>query len=305
MAVGKHFTIAVIGCGLIGASWAALFTKAGGARVIAWDPDEDARRSFPRRVETAVRQLTELGHTETGSVTLAASLAEAVSEADWIQENAPESIDTKIALYREIELATPAATILAASTSSLLWSDLARDMIRPDRFLLAHPFNPPHLMPLVELYAPNPALLDRADEFYRRLDRIPVRLKREAPGHIAGRLSSALWREAVSIVAEGIADVADVDRALVHGPGLRWSVVGVHMGYHLGGGTGGIEHYLRHLGPSQERRWSTLGAPQLSPETCDKLIAGIEAEAAGRSVAELEAERDRQLMAILRLRARP
>ncbi|MET1028760.1 MAG: 3-hydroxyacyl-CoA dehydrogenase NAD-binding domain-containing protein [Dongiaceae bacterium] len=304
MAAKGKYTIAVIGCGLIGASWAALFAKAGGDRVLAWDPDDDACRSFPQRFEKAVGQLRELGHTETGSVTLAASLSEAVGEADWIQENAPESIDIKSALYSEIEQAASPRAILASSTSSLLWSDLARSLTRPDRFLLAHPFNPPHLVPLVELYAPDAALLDRADAFYRRLDRVPVRLKREVPGHIAGRLASALWREAVSIVAEGVADVAEVDRALVHGPGLRWSVVGAHMGYHLGGGAGGIEHYLKHLGPSQERRWSTLGTPRLSPDTCDKLIAGITAEAAGRSVEDLEAERDRQLMAILKRRDR-
>jgi 3-hydroxyacyl-CoA dehydrogenase len=212
-------------------------------------------------------------------------------------------VPIKIALYHEIEAAAAPEAVIASSTSSLLWSDLAREMQHPERFLLAHPFNPPHLMPLVELYARDAALLDRAEQFYRALGRDTIRLKREAAGHVANRLASALWREAVNIIAEDIADVADVDRALVAGPGLRWSVIGAHMAYHLGGGAGGIGHYLEHLGPSQEKRWQTLGQPRLTPEICRKLVEGIAAEAAGRSVEELEAERDRQLMAILQLRA--
>jgi carnitine 3-dehydrogenase len=144
-----------------------------------------------------------------------------------------------------------------------------------------------------------------AESFYKTLGRKTVRLKKEAIGHIANRLSSALWREAVNMVAEGIADVAEIDAALVHGPGLRWSVVGAHMAYHLGGGSGGIEHYLKHLGPSQEARWASLGSPSLTPDICAKLIAGVMAEAAGRSIPELEAERDAGLMRVLAARDAP
>ncbi len=303
MTMPVNQTVAVIGCGLIGASWAALFAECGGHPVIAWDPDQGTRDNFNARVAKATQQLAQLGPVRGGAVRIAGSLEEAVGTATWVQENAPESTPLKTELYRAIEHAAPPEAVIASSTSSLLWSDLARHLQRPERFLLAHPFNPPHLMPLVELYAPSTALLDRAAEFYRTLGREPVRLKREAAGHIANRLASALWREAINIVAEDIADVADIDRALVHGPGLRWSVVGAHMAYHLGGGSGGIEHYLEHLGPSQERRWQTLGTPSLTPEIRRKLIEGIAAEAAGRSVAELEAERDRRLMAILQLSA--
>jgi carnitine 3-dehydrogenase len=129
-------------------------------------------------------------------------------------------------------------------------------------------------------------------------------LRRDAVGHIANRLSSALWREAVNIVAEGIADVAAVDRALVHGPGLRWSIMGAHMAYHLGGGPGGIDHYLKHLGPSQERRWQTLGSPRLTPEVCKLLADGVKSEAAGRSIQSLEAARDQALVRVQLARKR-
>jgi len=145
--------------------------------------------------------------------------------------------------------------------------------------------------------------LARAEEIYRRIGRVPVRMKREAVGHLANRLASALWREAVHIVAEGIADVEAVDLALVNGPGLRWAVMGAHMTYHLGGGSGGMAHYLEHLGDSQEGRWRRLGNPKLTPELRAALIAGVEAEAGGKSIAQLEQERDAALMRILATRS--
>ena len=237
-----------------------------------------------------------------GRLTLCAEPEEAVLGVDLVQENAPENVPLKRALYTRVEAAAPVGALIASSTSSLVWSDLAEGMAHPGRFVTAHPFNPPHLMPLVEIFGRDPATVSRAEAFYQDLGRRTVRLRRDAVGHIANRLASALWREAVNIVAEGIADVAEVDAALVHGPGLRWSVVGAHMAYHLGGGPGGMAHYLSHLGPSQERRWSTLGTPLLTPEVCDLLIAGVTAEAAGRSVAELEADRDARLIATIKAR---
>lgn len=294
-------TFSIIGCGLIGASWAALASTAG-LRVRAWDPDPHARESLPQRASQAKKQLAELGMSGTGEITCTDTLADAVAGSDWIQENAPEQIDLKQSLLREIEAVAPADCMIASSTSSMLWSDLAQVLARPDRFILAHPFNPPHLMPLVEIYGANSNVRDRAADFYRRLNRVPVCLKREARGHIANRLASALWREAVNIVASGIAEVNDVDLALVNGPGLRWSVIGAHMAYHLGGGPGGIAHYLQHLGPSQERRWADLGTPSLTPDVCQMLRDGIAEEAAGRPVEVLERERDAALIATLKLR---
>lgn len=295
--------IAILGCGLIGESWAALFLYFG-FEVTAWDPMEPARASFAERVGRPLAQLDDLEHCNTmGQLTVAATLAEAVGGAGFIQENAPESIAIKQALYAEVEALAPSEAIIASSTSALRWSDLTPQMANPPRLITAHPFNPPHLVPLVELYGTDPTVLDRAEAIYRAIGRVPVRMKKEATGHIANRLASALWREAVHMVAEGIADVSAIDAALVNGPGLRWSVVGAHMAYHLGGGPGGIGHYLTHLGPSQQRRWQSLGAPDLTPDLCAQLVAGIAEEAAGRSIAELEAERDAGLIAALKARA--
>jgi 3-hydroxyacyl-CoA dehydrogenase len=296
-------SVAVLGCGLIGESWSALFL-AHGLDVVAWDPDGAVLAALRERVERLLGQLQALGTitTQPGRLSIAPSVASAVAGAGWVQENAPEKTALKHSLYAEVEAAAAPDAVIASSTSSLTWTDLAAGVMRRDRFVTAHPFNPPHLMPLVELFAADAQTLARAEAFYRGLGRKTVALKKDAVGHIANRLASALWREAVNIVAEGIADVADVDAALVHGPGLRWSVIGAHMAYHLGGGPGGIAHYLNHLGPSQERRWATLGTPSLTPEVRQLLVDGIAREAAGRSIATLEAERDRGLMLALAAR---
>ncbi len=299
MIARKGATIAVIGGGLIGMSWAALFI-AHGHDVALFDPDPNARSKVSDSIALPLRQIAALNADlpAKGRLHLSSSLADAVSHAAFIQENASESVQVKRNIYAQIEQTAPAGITIASSTSSLVWSDLSTGMAAPDRLLTAHPFNPPHLMPLVELYGPDAPRVQAAATFYRSLGRYPVTLKREAVGHIANRLSSALWREAVSMVAEGIADVAAIDQALVHGPGLRWSVLGSHMAYHLGGGPGGMADYLSHLGPSQERRWKDLGDPRLDAETQARLVAGVKEEAAGRDIATLESARDAGLIAV-------
>ena len=298
--------IAVLGAGLIGVSWAALFLHHG-FDVQAWDPEPEARDALEERVQAPITQLRQLdaGADRPGRLTVAAEREVVLSRAIFVQENAPERLDVKHDLYRSFEMHAEADALIASSASGLPWSSLSAQMDRPERLLNAHPYNPPHLVPLVELFCPAEATLARAEELYRRIGRVPVRMKREAVGHLANRLASALWREAVHIVAEGIADVESVDLALVNGPGLRWAVMGAHMTYHLGGGSGGLAHYLEHLGDSQEGRWSTLGTPQLTPELRAALIAGVEAEAQGKSIVQLERERDAALMRILAARRRP
>lgn len=293
--------VAILGCGLIGVSWAALFLHHG-FKVAAWDTAPQAREAFRARLSEPLAQLRRLSRPSgdpMARLTIPDTLEAAVKDAALIQENAPESIPLKRELLARIESAAPATAIIASSTSALRWSDLAPGVGSPDRLITAHPFNPPHLVPLVETFGTDQDVLDRAEGIYSACGRVPVRLKKDATGHIANRLASALWREAVNIVSEGIADVSAVDAALVNGPGLRWSVMGAHMAYHLGGGAGGIAGYLDHLGPSQERRWSSLGTPSLTPEVCQALIAGVAEEAAGRSVPELEAQRDDALIAAL------
>lgn len=296
-------TVAVLGAGLIGAGWAALFLHHG-ADVMVWDPDAAARDALPGRLKKPLADLAALSDAPArpGSLRVTADLARAVAGAALIQENAPEAIAVKHALFAQVETLADADAIIASSTSALTWSDLAPAFRDPARLITAHPFNPPHLVPLVETYGVDPVRLDRAEAIYRAAGRAPVRLKKDATGHIANRLASALWREAVHIVAEGIADVGAVDAALVEGPGLRWSVLGAHMAYHLGGGAGGIEGYLAHLGPSQERRWASLGAPSLTPGVCAALVEGVAREAAGRDIAALETARDAALIAALKAR---
>ncbi|WP_113221021.1 3-hydroxyacyl-CoA dehydrogenase NAD-binding domain-containing protein [Agrobacterium sp. fls2-241-TYG-188a] len=295
-------TVAVVGGGLIGVSWSALFL-AHGYDVALFEPSVAGRAQIADRISLAMGQVAEIATSLPlpGKLTVTETLAETVAGAIWVQENAPENVPLKRELYSAIEKDAPPGVTIASSTSSLVWSELSADMDDPSRLITAHPFNPPHLMPLVELFGSDKNRVERAAAFYRTVERYPVKLKREAIGHIANRLSSALWREAVNMVAEDIADVDDIDAALVYGPGLRWSVVGAHMAYHLGGGEGGIAHYLSHLGPSQEKRWKDLGTPTLDEATRGKLVEGIEQEARGRDVAQLEAIRDDALIAAQRV----
>lgn len=294
--------VTIVGCGSIGASWAALFASVGGHRVRAWDPSPDMRAGFADAVASAREHLIELGAQRGADVVICERIEEALWGADWVQENAPEKLELKTQIYRHVESAVTHDCVIASSTSSFTWSQLGAGLKHPQRFVIAHPFNPPHLVPVVELFCPNRGVLDRAVKFFTDLGRVPVCMKKEAPGHIGNRLAAALWREAVHIVAEGIADAQDVDKVLVHGPGLRWSVIGMHLGYHIAGGEGGIEHYLRHFGASQERRWATLGNPKLTPEVCAAIVAGVHAEVGARDTRQLERQRDRQLIEILKLR---
>lgn len=298
--------VSILGMGLIGASWAALFS-AQGVRVQCFDPADAALPLFSRRVADAIADLEELGGirpvAERGSIERAASVAAAVRGAGLVQECGPERLAVKQPLLVELLEATRDDVIIASSTSAHSHSELTAGLATPERIAIAHPFNPPHLVPLVEIYATEP---DRAlwlEDLYRALGREPIRMRRSLPGHAANRLASALWREAVHLAAEGVASVEDIDRLLVHGPAFRWTVQGAHMTYHLGGGEGGMQAYLDHLGASQEARWQQLGHPTLDDRTRRVLVEGMAETAAGRSVADLERERNRRLIDLLRWRA--
>ena len=293
--------LAIVGAGMIGASWAAL-ASAHGVAVCAYDPNPEAEARFLSYVERARAQLTELGLTGTAPVSFSTDLAAALEGAGFVQENGPENEAVKRKLLAEIDALLPEDAIIASSTSALVRSAIVADCARPERIVVAHPFNPPHLVPLVEIVGADAEVVARAAEFYRALGRRPVVLNREMPGHIANRLASALYREAVHLVEQGVASVADIDAALCNGPGLRWALMGPHMTYHLGGGEGGIAGYLAHLGPSQVRRWQSLGNPSLDADVQAKIVAGVAEEAAGRSIAELEVRRDEGLLALLKAR---
>lgn len=301
-------TVSVVGTGLIGASWTALFLSKG-LTVRASDPAPHAEERLRRFVE---RAMTDLQRLEPSGVASDANLffikdpRDAVEDADLIQENAPEQLDLKRELLATLDGAAKPAAVIASSTSSLRASDLQTACKTPERVVVAHPFNPPHLIPLVEVVGgelTSDETVDRAMAFYRSIGKAPIQVRREVVGHVANRLTAALWREAVYLVAEGIATVADVDKVVVNGPGLRWAALGPNLLYHLGGGTGGMAAYLEHLGPTQEERWKTLGNPQLSQEVKALLIEGVQEAATGRSIEALARERDQMLMTILSARA--
>jgi len=293
----------VIGTGLIGAGWAALFL-AHGLAVRAWDPSP----GFAMRLEAAIvaraPSLAALGTApDLARLTCCATLDDAVREAGFVQENAPDTEAAKRPLLAALDAATQRGTVIASSTSALLLTPLVEGLAGADRFVLGHPINPADLMPLVEISGGErtaPGTIARAAAFYRGLGKRPVVLRREIAGHIAGRLAAALYREAVALVEDGIADAATVDEALSASMGLRWAATGVHLSYHLGGGPGGLRHYLDHLGPAQERRWASMRTPRLTEDLKARLVAEVEAIARGRSVTALEAERDARLVALLR-----
>jgi 3-hydroxyacyl-CoA dehydrogenase len=301
-------SVAVIGTGLIGAGWAALFL-ARGLTVRAWDPAGDFAARLAAAIAARTPALAALGRAPNLSrLTCCATLAETVADAGFVQENAPDTEAAKRPLLAALDAATPRGTVIASSTSALLLTPLVQGLAGADRFVLGHPINPADLMPLVEISGGErtaPETISRAVAFYRHLGKRPVVLKREIAGHIAGRLAAALYREAVALVEDGVADAATVDEALSASMGLRWAATGVHLSYHLGGGPGGLAHYLAHLGPAQERRWASMRTPRLTEALAARLVGEVGAMTEGRSIAALEEERDRRLVALLRALGEP
>jgi 3-hydroxyacyl-CoA dehydrogenase len=300
--------IAIIGTGVIGASWTAQFL-AKGLDVIATDVAPDAEASLRRFVSAAWPALERLGLAPGASQTrlsFTPDLTAAVQNADLVQENGPERIDFKKKLYRQLDELLPADVIIASSSSGLTMSAIQSDCpSHPERCVIGHPFNPPHLVPLVEIVGgakTSEATIERAAEFYTGLGKQVVRVRKEVPGHVANRLQAALAREVYYLVAEGIVSAADVDTALSWGPGLRWGIMGNMMLNHLGGGQGGIEHFFQQFTGPMTAWWKVLGQPVLTPEVQKKLIDSVHGEVGSRSVAELEAERDDILLGLLELR---
>jgi 3-hydroxyacyl-CoA dehydrogenase len=300
--------IAIIGTGVIGASWTALFL-AKGLEVIATDVAPDAEAALKRFVDAAWPALERLGLAPGGSkspLTFTKDLPTALKGVDYVQENGPERIDFKKTLYRQLDELLPADVIIASSSSGLTMSEIqSACQMHPERCVIGHPFNPPHLVPLVEIVGgakTSEATIQRASEFYSGLGKQAVRLHKEVPGHVANRLQAALAREVYHLVAEEVVSVADVDKALCWGPGLRWGIMGQVLLNHLGGGPGGIEHFFDQFTGPMTAWWKVLGTPELTPTVCNKLIAGLHDEVGSRSIAELEAERDEILLALLEAR---
>ncbi len=301
--------VSIIGTGVIGASWAALFL-AKGLKVVATDVAPNAEISLRKFVDDAWPALEQLGlsgHGSQSNLKFTAALASAVEGADLVQENGPEKIDFKKKLYGQLDVMLPPDVIIASSSSGLTMSEIQSGCPNhPERCVIGHPFNPPHLIPLVEIVGgakTSEETILRAEKFYTGIGKRTVRLRKEVPGHVANRLQAALAREVYHLVADDVVSAADVDTALCWGPGLRWGIMGQLLLNHLGGGEGGIEHFFHQFTGPMTAWWKVLGAPVLTPEVQAKLIAAVYAEVGSRSIDELAAERDKLLLGLLRLRA--
>jgi 3-hydroxyacyl-CoA dehydrogenase len=302
--------VAIIGTGVIGASWAALFL-AKGLEVVATDVAPNAEASLRRFIEEAWPALKRLGLAPGASqanLKFTPDLPTALRDADFVQENGPERIEFKRKLYGEIDDLLPADVIVASSSSGLTMSEIQLGAAaHPERCVIGHPFNPPHLIPLVEIVGGAKTSEDtirRAAEFYTSLGKRTIRLHKELPGHVANRLQAALGREVYYLVAEGVVSVADIDTAVCWGPGLRWGVMGQVLLNHLGGGQGGIEHFFDQFTAPLTAWWKVLGSVDLTIEVRQKLIEGLHAEIGSRTVDEMSAQRDAILLGLLELRAK-
>lgn len=294
---------AVLGAGVIGASWSALFL-ASGRSVTVFDPDPNAESAVRAYVEKAWPALEELGLADRATpdaISFVPSVAEAVRDAQFIQENVPERLPIKHATYAEIEPELDPAAIVSSSTSGLTLEALQEGWSNPRRLILGHPFNPPHLIPLVELTA-NAAtgsdVLDRTEMFYKDIGKVTIRIKKGLPGHVANRLQAAVWREAVHMAVEGVASVEDIDKAMWAGPGLRWAAMGPTTLFHLGAGDGGLQAFCDHFKETFNGWWDDLGDPRLDDDVIKHLVDGMAAQAQGQSPEELSSRRDKMLTAM-------
>ena len=299
--------ISVIGAGTIGASWAAYFL-ARGFEVAAYDPAPNGEDFARRFIDNAWPTLEKLKAVQPGADRKRFSFfkdpAAAATGAAFVQESGPEREDLKIELFAAIDGAAPADSVIASSSSGLLISRVTGKCKHPERCVIGHPFNPPHLIPLVEVVGgakTSPDAVTKAMNFYREIGKHPIHIKKEVRGHVANRLQMALWREAIHLVIEGVVSVADADAAIAYGPGLRWALMGPHLCFHMGGGDGGMKHYLDHLGPANQSWMDDLGTPRLDAKTQKAIIDGVTEEAAGRSMDDLRRWRDRKLIEILRV----
>lgn len=295
---------AVLGAGVIGASWTALFLAAG-KNVNIFDISPTVKKDVDAYVASAWPTLLELGLAvdgRKGELAFFDNAGEAVKGCGFIQENVPERIEIKHATFSEIEPHLESDAIVCSSASGLMVKEMQEGWRDPSRFILGHPFNPPHLIPLVELLANEKTadgVLEIAEQFYSEVGKVTIRVNREVPGHVANRLQAALWREAIHLVNEGVASVKDVDTAVWSGPGLRWAAMGPTMLFHLGAGKGGIAEFCDRYTPSFNRWWEDLGDLRLNPEIADKLAMGISENTADETVQKLSAKRDQLITAML------
>ncbi|HEY5743286.1 MAG TPA: 3-hydroxyacyl-CoA dehydrogenase NAD-binding domain-containing protein [Terrimicrobiaceae bacterium] len=300
--------IAIVGTGLMGASWAAEYL-ARGFDVAATDPAPNAEANLRKYINNAWKDLTTIGLSTGASrerLTFTTDLQEALSKADFVQENGPERPDFKIKLFADMSEATPVDSLIASSSSGITPSVMQSQCKHPERILVGHPFNPPHIIPLVEVVGgtkTSPDAIQQALSFYAAIGKKPVYLRKELPGHVGNRLQAALYREVMYLIQHDVLSVADADVAVSYGPGLRWGVMGPSLQWHLGGGAGGIKHFMDHLMDPLAAMIKSLGSPDITPELKQTIVDGVLHEAGKRSVTELARGENDLLIGLLRLRA--
>ncbi|MBS0580469.1 MAG: thioesterase family protein [Proteobacteria bacterium] len=296
-------TLGLLGTGVIGGGWAARALHFG-VDVVAADvkPEMEAWiRGAVANAEGALAKLTFAPLPPKGKLTFTTDLLAMARGVDFIQENIPEQLELKQRVLADVSRVAPADVVIASSTSGLMPSDLQKDMVAPERFLVAHPFNPVYLLPLVELVGgarTSTAALEAAARFFTYIGMHALKVRREVPGHLTDRLQEAIWREILHMVNEDVATTGELDDSIIYGPGLRWAAMGTNLIYHLAGGETGMRHMLRQFGPCLKWPWTKLEAPELTEALIDKMVAGTQAQAAGRSIREIERQRDAYLVAI-------
>ncbi|MFE2181252.1 3-hydroxyacyl-CoA dehydrogenase NAD-binding domain-containing protein [Streptomyces sp. NPDC059455] len=301
--------VACVGAGVIGGGWVAHFL-ARGYDVTAWDPAPDAEEKLRRLVAAAWPALEQIGLADGASpdrLTVTATLAEAVADAQFVQESAPEKLELKRSLLAQLDAAAPPGVVIASSTSGYPMTDMQTEAADPGRLVVGHPFNPPYLIPLVEVVGGKQTgaeAVEWASRFYKVAGKSVITMERELPGFIANRLQEALWREALHMVANGEATVKEIDDSITEGPGLRWAFMGPCLTFALAGGDGGMGHMLDHFGPSLKSPWTRLEAPELDDTLRAAMVDGCDEAAGSRTIAQLVAERDQGVIDVLRATGR-
>jgi 3-hydroxyacyl-CoA dehydrogenase len=306
---GEIQNVTIVGTGVIGASWAAYYLSRG-FNVSATDPAPNAETNLRKYVDEAWKTLSKNGLSPSASrdrLTFAPSMAQALAKADFVQENAPERPDFKAKLFAEMDDATPPGSILASSSSSITMDVIQSACKRPERCVIGHPFNPPHVIPLVEVVGgakTAPQTIEETMAFYASIGKKPIRLSKALPGHVANRLQAALYKEVLYLIQQGVLSVADADAAVSYGPGPRWGVMGPSLQWHLGGGPDGIHHFMEHLMGPLEALMKSLGSPNVTPELKQTVADGVMQVAGNRSVEQLAEEENEVLTGLFRGRAK-
>jgi 3-hydroxyacyl-CoA dehydrogenase len=301
--------VGIVGTGVIGASWAAHYL-ARGFDVVCTDPAPNAEANLRKYVSEAWPALVTIGLAPGASrerLSFTTNMREALSKADFVQENGPERKDFKIKLFADMDDATPPDSIIASSSSGITPSVMQSACKRPERILVGHPFNPPHIIPLVEVVGgakTSPEAIEQAMAFYASIGKKPILLRKEIPGHVANRLQIALYKEVLYLIEQDVLSVADVDDAVSWGPGLRWGIIGPNLQFHLAGGAGGMKHFMEGVFTGLAPVMDNLGNPRVTPELKQKVTEGVLQEAGKRSVEQIANSENEQLLGLLRIRTR-